>query len=56
MNLQLQGQTVAILGAAQGIGRAIAESFSAEGCRLGLFDRKADPAPPAGRCFSARGM
>lgn len=55
MNLQLQGQTVAILGAAQGIGRAIAESFSAEGCRLGLFDRKADPAPPTGTVLFREG-
>jgi len=47
MSLQLTNQTVAILGASRGIGRAIAEAFSAEGCRLGLFDREpaAEPLP-----------
>lgn len=43
MDLHLTGQTVAVLGAANGIGRAIAEGFLAEGCRVLGFDR--DPAP-----------
>jgi len=43
MQLNLTGQSVAVLGAANGIGRAIAEGFLAEGCRVHGFDR--DPAP-----------
>jgi glucose 1-dehydrogenase/sorbitol-6-phosphate 2-dehydrogenase len=55
MNLQLTDQTVAIFGASRGIGRAIAEAFSAEGCRLGLFDRQSDPQSPAGTVLSREG-
>ena len=52
MNLELTNQTVAILGASRGIGRAIAEAFAAEGCRLGLFDREpaAEPLPGTVLC------
>ena len=35
----MDGQRAFVIGAAQGIGRAIAEAFAAEGCELGLFDR-----------------
>lgn len=45
MQLNLSGQTVAVIGAANGIGRAIAEGFLAEGCTVHGFDR--DPAPVA---------
>jgi 2-hydroxycyclohexanecarboxyl-CoA dehydrogenase len=45
MNLNLSGHTVAVLGAANGIGRAIAEGFLAEGCRVLGFDRDAAPKP-----------
>lgn len=38
MDLQLQGQTAVVIGAASGIGRAIAEAFLAEGCRVRGFD------------------
>jgi 2-hydroxycyclohexanecarboxyl-CoA dehydrogenase len=55
MNLHLTDQTVAIFGASRGIGRSIAEAFSAEGCRLGLFDRQADPEPLAGTVLSREG-
>ncbi len=41
MELQLTNQTAVIFGAANGIGRAIAETFQAEGCRLCAFDRDA---------------
>lgn len=40
MNLNLQNQTVAIIGAARGIGRAIAEGFLAEGCQVRALDRE----------------
>lgn len=39
MNLQLQNQSVAIIGAARGIGRAIADGFIAEGCQVRGYDR-----------------
>lgn len=42
MNLDLQGKTVLVTGASRGIGRAVAESFAAEGCKLCLAAR--DPA------------
>lgn len=45
MQLNLNGQTVAVLGAANGIGRAIAGGFLAEGCVVHGFDRAADPRP-----------
>jgi 2-hydroxycyclohexanecarboxyl-CoA dehydrogenase len=38
MNLNLSGQSVAIFGAARGIGRAIADGFLAEGCQVRGFD------------------
>lgn len=39
MDLGLTDQTAVIIGAAQGIGHAIAQAFAAEGCRVGLADR-----------------
>lgn len=42
MELNLQGQQVAVIGCASGIGRAIAEAFLAEGCEVTGFDRLAD--------------
>ena len=45
MQLHLTGQKVAVLGAAHGIGRAIAKGFIAEGCEVRGFDR--DPQPAA---------
>ena len=39
MNLQLAGQTVAVMGAARGIGRAMVAAFHGEGCRVCGFDR-----------------
>jgi len=48
MKLNLEDQGVAVFGAANGIGRAIAEGFLAEGCRVHGFDRAAG-APSAGQ-------
>jgi len=39
MNLELTGQVIVVLGAASGIGRAIAQGFGAEGAQLALIDR-----------------
>ena len=38
MNLQLEGQTAVVIGAAQGMGRAIAEAFAAEHANVALLD------------------
>ncbi|MAT51002.1 MAG: 2-deoxy-D-gluconate 3-dehydrogenase [Porticoccaceae bacterium] len=40
--LQLAGKTVVITGAAGGIGRAIAQAFGEQGCRLAVLDRDLD--------------
>src|SRR5437879_6225965 len=39
MNLKLKGQTAVIVGAARGIGKAIAEKFAEEGVNIALIDR-----------------
>lgn len=38
MNLQLEGQTAVVIGAAQGMGRATAEAFAAEHAHVALLD------------------
>jgi len=50
MQMNLTGQCVAVIGAANGIGRAIAEGFISEGCRVRGFDRDpgSRPLPPGG--------
>lgn len=40
MRIELTNQTVAVFGAARGIGRAIATGFASEGCRVFGFDRE----------------
>ncbi|MBM3821778.1 MAG: SDR family oxidoreductase [Verrucomicrobia bacterium] len=44
MDLQLQGQRVVVFGAAQGLGRAIADGFASEGCEVFGFDLLHAPA------------
>jgi NAD(P)-dependent dehydrogenase (short-subunit alcohol dehydrogenase family) len=43
MNLNLSGHHVAVFGSSNGIGRAIAEGFAAEGCHVRGFDRAPHP-------------
>ena len=38
MNLELSGHGVVVVGGAMGIGRAIADTFRAEGCQVGVLD------------------
>ena len=40
MNLHLKGQTAVVIGAARGIGQAIAREFASEGANLALIDRE----------------
>lgn len=42
MELQLQGRTALVTGAAGGIGRAVAQALTAEGVRVALLDRSAE--------------
>jgi 2-hydroxycyclohexanecarboxyl-CoA dehydrogenase len=47
MQLQLTGQSAAVFGSSNGMGRAIADAFVAEGCRVRGFDRVAPAAQGA---------
>jgi NAD(P)-dependent dehydrogenase (short-subunit alcohol dehydrogenase family) len=53
MELQLQGRTALITGAAGGIGRAVAQALAAEGVRVALLDR--DPAGLAATAAACAG-
>jgi NAD(P)-dependent dehydrogenase (short-subunit alcohol dehydrogenase family) len=47
MDLELKGQTAVVAGSAQGIGRAIAAAFAAEGANVALLDRHGSVADTA---------
>ncbi|HEX7812055.1 MAG TPA: SDR family oxidoreductase [Burkholderiales bacterium] len=53
MDYALAGKTVMVTGAGRGIGRAIAQAFAAQGCRLLAVDRDAAALQEAGGYFSA---
>jgi 3-oxoacyl-[acyl-carrier protein] reductase len=53
---RFDGRTVLIVGGAQGMGRACAELFGAEGARLALFDIEADPLAGTSADLQASGL
>jgi NAD(P)-dependent dehydrogenase (short-subunit alcohol dehydrogenase family) len=53
---RFDGRTVLIVGGAQGMGRACAELFGAEGARLALFDIEADTLAGTSADLQARGL
>ncbi len=56
MDLKLKGHSVIITGGTKGIGRAIAETLSDEGCNIGLCARNADDVAAAVDALSAKGV
>jgi 3-oxoacyl-[acyl-carrier protein] reductase len=54
--MQLKGKTVAITGAARGIGRAIAEDFAAQGANLALIDLTESELAESCAACQARGV
>jgi len=56
MDLNLEGQTALITGATKGIGRAIAETLSDEGCNIAICARNADDVAAAVESISSKGV
>lgn len=56
MDLGLRGQVAVVVGAASGIGRAIATGFAAEGCAVALTDRSPSVAQTAAEIAAAHGV
>ena len=53
MNLELQDKVVLVTAASQGIGRAIAEAFAAEGSKVAITARRTDELQKTARQISA---
>ncbi len=56
MDLQLKGQTALVTGSTKGIGRAIIETLSDEGCNIALCARSADSVAEAVAAMEAKGV
>src|SRR5688572_15350540 len=56
MDLGLKGQVAVVVGAASGIGRAIAAAFAAEGARVVLTDRATNVTETAAELASLHGV
>jgi 3-oxoacyl-[acyl-carrier protein] reductase len=56
MDLKLKGQSALITGATKGIGRAIAEVLSDEGCNIALCARNSDDVAAAVDSISSKGV
>lgn len=56
MDLKLKGQSALITGATRGIGRAIAETLSDEGCNIAICARNPDAVASAVAGFEAKGV
>ena len=56
MDLKLKGHNVLVTGGTKGIGRAIVEILSDEGCNIALCARNADDVNAAVEAISAKGV